>query len=159
MTRYIRRQDGAVSTELAVLTPLLIGFVLLVVFAGRVTQAQGDVANAAQEAARAASLTADPQAAEQAADATAAANLAEGTVGCRRLDMTVDTSNFTAGGWVGVTVRCGADFSDLAMLAVPGSRTFESTAVEVIDAYRADAGGFRISEASRAGNRSVGGVP
>jgi len=138
MTRHLSRQDGAVSTELAVLTPLLIGFVLLVVFAGRVTEAQGDVANAAQEAARAASLSADTQAAEEAADATAAANLTEGTVGCRRLDVTVDTSNFTAGGWVGVTITCEASFSDLAMLAVPGSRTFESTAVEIVDAYRAN---------------------
>jgi len=138
MTRHTSRQDGAVSTELAVLTPLLIGFVLLVVFAGRVTQAQGDVANAAQEAARAASLTDRPHAAEEAAGATAAANLAEGTVSCRELEVTVDTSNFTAGGWVGVTVSCEATFSDIAMLTVPGSRTFESTAVEVIDAYRAN---------------------
>lgn len=140
MTRYTNQQ-GAVSTELAVLTPLLIGFMLLVVFAGRVTQAEGDVANAAQEAARAASLTALPQAAEEAAVATASANLAEGTVSCRHLEVTVDTSNFTAGGWVGVTVSCETNFSDIAMLAVPGSRTFTSTAIEIVDMYRANAGG------------------
>ena len=39
-------QRGAVSTELAVLTPLLIGFMLLAIFAGRVAQAEGDVAHA-----------------------------------------------------------------------------------------------------------------
>ena len=138
MNRWASRQDGAVSTELAVLTPLLIGFVLLVVFAGRVTQAEGDVANAAQEAARAASLTAGPQAAEEAAVATASANLASGTVSCRQLEVTIDTSEFAAGGRVAVTVSCDADFADLAMLAVPGARTFSSTAVEIIDAYRAD---------------------
>lgn len=138
MTRRASRQAGAVSTELAVLTPLLIGFVLLVVFAGRVTQAEGDVANAAQEAARAASLTGGPQAAEEAATATASANLAEGTVSCRELEVTVDTSDFAAGGRVGVTVSCEANFSDIAMLAVPGSRTFESTAVEIIDVHRAN---------------------
>jgi len=138
MTGHLSRQDGAVSTELAVLTPLLIGFVLLVVFAGRVTQAEGDVANAAQEAARAASLTAGPQAAEEAAAATVSANLASATVSCRQLEVNIDTSDFTAGGRVAVTVSCDADFADLAMLAVPGTRTFSATAVEIIDAYRAD---------------------
>jgi len=138
MIRNIHRQDGAVSTELAVLTPLLIGFMLLVVFAGRVVQAEGDVANAAQEAARAASLTASPRAAEEAAVATVSANLAAGTISCQQLEVTVDTTTFTAGGRVAVTVTCDAGFSDLVLLAVPGTRTFTATAVEVIDTYRAD---------------------
>ena len=54
--------------------------------------------------------------------------------------MSVDTSDFAAGGQVAVTVSCQAAFADIAMLAVPGSRTFAATAVEVIDTYRADAG-------------------
>jgi Flp pilus assembly protein TadG len=133
-------QRGAVSTELAVLTPLLIGFMLLVVFSGRVAQAEGDVAHAAHEAARAASLTADPASANETAQETATANIAEGAVACRNLDVSVDTSNFAAGGQVAVTVSCEAAFADIAMLAFPGSRTFAATAVEVIDTYRADAG-------------------
>ena len=96
---------------------------------------------AAERAARAASLTAQPQAAEEAAIATASANLTEGTVSCRHLEVAVDTSNLTAGGWVGVTVSCKANFSDIAMLAVPGSRTFTSTAIEIIDVFRANAAG------------------
>ena len=140
MTRIHRDQAGAVSTELAVLTPVLIGFVLLVVFAGRVAQAEGDVANAAHEAARAASLVATPTAALQAGADTAAVNIAEGAVSCRNLDVAVDTSNFTAGGQVAVTVTCQAAFADIAMLAVPGSRIFTATAVEVIDTHRADTG-------------------
>jgi Flp pilus assembly protein TadG len=133
-------QRGAVSTELAVLTPLLIGFMLLAVFAGRVAQTEGDVAHAAHEAARAASLTADPVSANETAQETAAANIAEGAVACRNLDVSVDTSNFAAGGQVAVTVTCQAAFADIAMLAVPASRTFAATAVEIIDTYRADAG-------------------
>jgi Flp pilus assembly protein TadG len=133
-------QQGAVSTELAVLTPLLIGFMLLVVFAGRVAQAEGDVAHAAHEAARAASLTGNAAAAAAAGEATAAANIATGAVACRRLDVSVDTTRFDAGGDVAVTVTCRAAFADIAMLAVPGSRTFVATAVEVIDTYRADGG-------------------
>jgi Flp pilus assembly protein TadG len=133
-----RGEVGAVSTELAVLTPLLIGFMLLVLFAGRVVEAEGDVAHAAHEAARAASLRGDPQAAGTAAEDTAAANIAEGGVACRRLDVAVDTSAFAAGGQVMVTVSCEASFADLAMLAVPGSRILTATATEVIDTYRAD---------------------
>ena len=129
---------GAVSTELAVLTPLLIGFMLFVVFAGRVAQAEGDVAHAAHEAARAASLTGTPSAAVEAAQATAAANISEGGVACRSFDVSVDTTNFAAGGQVAVAVTCQAAFGDIAMLAVPGSRTFTATAIEVIDTYRAD---------------------
>jgi Flp pilus assembly protein TadG len=139
MTRH-HTERGAVSTELAVLTPLLIGFMLLVVFAGRVAQAEGDVANAAHEAARAASLTATPDAAVQAAEETATGNINTGAVSCRRLEVTVDTTNFTAGGQVTVTVSCHASFADIAMLSVPGSRTFTATAIEVIDTYRADTG-------------------
>ena len=136
--RRLRPQHGAVSTELAVLAPLLIGFMLFVVFAGRVAQAEGDVANAAHEAARAASLAGGPQGAIEAATETAEANSAEGAVACRRLDVVVDISDFDAGGQVTVTVSCEAAFGDIAMLAVPGSRTFVATAVEVIDAFRAD---------------------
>ncbi len=133
-------QRGAVSTELAVLTPLLIGFMLLVVFAGRTAQAEGDVVHAAQEAARAASLVASPDAAAGAAEETAAANIVTGAGACRHFEVSVDTTNFEAGGQVVVTVTCQAAFADIAMLAVPGSRTFTATAVEVIDTYRGDSG-------------------
>ena len=135
-----RSEVGSVSTELAVLTPLLIGFMLLAVYAGRVVQAEADVAHAAQEAARAASLQGDPEAVEEAAQETAAANVSEGRVACRRLEVTADTDAFGAGGQVSVTVSCEASFADLALLAVPGTRTFTATAVEVIDTYRADQG-------------------
>ena len=133
-----RRDMGAVSTELAVLTPLLIGFMLLAVYAGRVVQAEADVAHAAYEAARAATLRGDPVTAEAAAKEQAAANIAEGGVACRRLDITVDTTGFAAGGQVEVTVSCEASLADLALLAVPGTRIFNHTAVSVIDTYRAD---------------------
>ena len=139
--RRFEEQRGAVSTELAVLAPLLIGFMLFVVFAGRVAQAEGDVANAAHEAARSASLVGAPRAAVEAATDTAEANIAEGAVACRHLEVIVDTTDFEAGGQVTVTVSCEAAFGDIAMLSVPGSRTFVATSVEVIDNFRTDSGG------------------
>lgn len=129
-------ERGAVSTELAVLTPLLIGLMLFVVYAGRVVEAEADVANAAYEAARAATLTDSPQAAETVATETANANIATGAVGCRTLEVEVDAAFFTPGGHVAVTLTCHADFADLSLLAIPGSRTFSASAASLVDTHR-----------------------
>ena len=131
-------EHGALSTELAVLTPILIGLVLLVVYTGRTVESQADVAHAAYEAARAATLAATPAAAETAAAQTAVANIAEGSVACQTLDVDVDAAAFAAGGHVGVTVTCHASYSDLALLAVPGGRSFTANATAVVDTYRAN---------------------
>lgn len=128
---------GALSTELAVITPVIIGLVLFVVYSGRTVQAEADVANAAYEAARAATLAGTPQSAETAATEVAAANIAEGSVSCETLDVGVDTSAFQPGGQVVVTITCHASFADLALLAVPGTRSFTSSSVSVVDTYRA----------------------
>jgi Flp pilus assembly protein TadG len=132
----VNGERGAVSTELAVLTPLVIALVLFVVYAGRVVETEADVSHAAYEAARAATITDSPRAAHAAATETAAANIATGTVACRTLDVDVDTAAFTPGGHVSVTVTCQAAFSDLSLLAVPGSRTVTATAHSVIDTHR-----------------------
>ena len=129
-------QGGSVAVELAVIAPGLVALLLLVVLAGRVAQAEGDVRRAASAAARAASLRQDPAAAEDAAREAAAANLGAAGVSCGSLDMAVDTSRFSAGGTVAVTVRCTASMADVSLLGVPGSRTFGARSVEVVDRYR-----------------------
>lgn len=132
----MKSQRGAVSTELAVVTPVLIGLMLLVVYAGRVVEAEADVSHAAYEAARAATLTDTPAAAHAAATETAHANLAVGAVACRSLDVAVDTDRFTPGGHVTVTLTCRATFADLSLLAVPGTRSFTASASSVVDFHR-----------------------
>lgn len=131
-------ERGSVAVETAVVAPALVVLLLLVVFAGRVAQAEGDVRRAASEGARAASLEQYPENAELAAKDIVAANLAASRVVCGRLDTTVDTSSFAPGGSVSVTVRCTASMADVALLGVPGERVFESRSVEVIDRYRGD---------------------
>jgi len=128
---------------MAVLAPALVALLLLVVFAGRVAQAEGDVrraasaaARAASAAARAASLRQHPAEAETAARDTAAANLVASGVACGRLETDVDTARFRAGGAVAVTLRCTASMDDVALLGVPGRKTFIARSVEVIDRYR-----------------------
>ena len=135
-----RDDRGALSTELAVvMVAFIAGFVLLVVFAGRVASAENDVRSAAHDAARAASLTGSPARAEAEARRVAEANLETSGVACRNgLDIAVDVTEFRPGGRVAVTITCRASLADVATLAVPGERTFSSTAIEVIDTYRAD---------------------
>lgn len=129
-------EGGSVAVEAAVLAPALVALLLLVVFAGRVSQADGEVRRAASVAARAASLRQYPEDAERAAREAAAANLSASGVACGRLDTDVDTSRFEAGGTVAVTLRCAASMADVSLLGVPGERTFTARSVEVIDRYR-----------------------
>lgn len=129
-------ERGSVSVEVAVIAPAFIFLMLLVVFAGKVSEADGNVERAAAEGARAASLRQDPAVAVDDAEAAAEANLAQAGVPCTDLTIGVDTSDFEPGGTVTVTVTCQASMADVTLLGVPGTRTFTATSVEVIDTYR-----------------------
>ena len=131
-----RSERGSMSVEVAVIAPAFIFLMLLVVFAGKVSEADGNVERAAAEGARAASLRQDPGSAIADAEAAVAANLASAGVPCTDLTTNVDTSNFEPGGTVTVTVTCQASMADVTLLGVPGTRTFTATSVEVIDTYR-----------------------
>lgn len=131
-------ERGSVSVEAAVIAPALVFLLLLVVFAGKVAEAEGNVERAAAAAARAASLRQHPGDATSDALATVEANLAQAGVPCTDLDAVVDTGNFVPGGTVTVTITCEASMADVTLLGVPGTRTFTARAVEVIDTYRSD---------------------
>lgn len=133
-----RTERGLITTELAVIMfPFIVGCVALVTFAGRVAQAEGDVQSAAQEAARAATLTGDPGTAQAVGQSVASANLATSRVACSGgSDVNVDITDFQPGGYITVTVTCTATFGDVAWLNVPGTRQFSSSATEIIDFYR-----------------------
>ena len=130
------RDDGSATLELVLLTPLLLLLLLLVVLGGRYAQTRADVDAASRDAARAASLARDSSSAKSAASDAARSRLTEGGVMCRTLDVSVDTSDFRAGGNVVSTVACTVDLSDLTGLGVPVSRTLSATFAEPIDEYR-----------------------
>jgi Flp pilus assembly protein TadG len=134
MTRW-RDQDGTLAVEAALVAPVLLVLMLLVVYAGRAAQTDTDVRSAAARAARAASLTGDIAAAETAATEIAAANLATAGIDCRTADITV-AADIRAGGTVTVQVGCEVSNTDLAMLAIPGTRWSTATATQVVDTYR-----------------------
>ncbi|MEZ5230279.1 MAG: TadE/TadG family type IV pilus assembly protein [Acidimicrobiales bacterium] len=143
MTRLAQwRSDerGSVATEFAiVMAAVLLGFVALTIYGGRVVQAENDVRSAAQEAARAASLEGTPAAADAAARSVAVANLSRSGVSCPTPVVAVDLARFGPGGDVTVTITCTASFGDVGSLGVADSRAFTASATEVIDRYRGGA--------------------
>jgi Flp pilus assembly protein TadG len=133
----LRDDRGAVSTELVLLTPLLIVLLLFVVALGRFASARLDVDGAAAQAARAASIATTPAAATATAAQTATAALGTDHVTCAALTVRTDTASFAPGGSVAVTVTCSVTLSDLVGLRLPATESVSSTATSVIDTYRA----------------------
>ena len=132
--------DGVVAVELVIIAPvILLGLMMLVVFAGRFAHAENSVQVAAQRSARAATLKDRPGTASEVARHTAEVNLAEAGVACSQgLDVAVNTAKLRPGGQVTVTVICTASFADVASLGVPGTRVFSSTSTEIVDTYRSN---------------------
>lgn len=136
MRQARRRQHGAVSLELVLLTPIFLILLDFVVLGGRLSESQSQVDAAAHAAARAASLQRTVAAATSAARTVAADTLPQPGAGCRTLDVEVDTAAFRPGGVVVVTVRCDVSLSDLAWLPLPGTRSVTGTATSAVDTYR-----------------------
>lgn len=137
-----RRDDrGSVATEMAIVAPVLFMLLMLVIFAGRVTDAQHQVLAAAGAAARAASLQSNAGEAEAAAEAAAELNLKDGGLTCTPAN--TDVTEFEPdppAGLVRVEVTCTADLSGVALPGILEEQTFTAEATEVIDRYRGTGG-------------------
>jgi Flp pilus assembly protein TadG len=136
LARLRRDETGSVTAELVLLTPLLILLLLFVVALGRLSGARLDVDGAAAQAARAASIARDPTTATAMAQQTATAAFGSDHVTCAQLTVKTDTSQFTPGGSVAVTVTCSVSLSDLTGLRLPASEQISDRFVAVIDQYR-----------------------
>ena len=135
-SRLRRDESGSVTAELVLLTPLLILLLLFVVALGRLAGARLEVDGAAAQAARAASIAQSPSSATAMAQQTATAALSSDHVTCAQLSVDTDTSRFTPGGSVGVTVTCTVNLRDLTGLRLPSAETNSSQATSVIDPAR-----------------------
>ncbi len=124
--------EGAVTVEMILATPLLILFLLLVVGLGSVVSNDIALDGVAAAAARAASIATTPAAATAAAQASVSAN----GLSCVTLHVATDTADFTAGGTVDVTLTCTVDLSAFAGLHLPATTTLTSSASQVLDDYR-----------------------
>ena len=129
-------ERGAATTELVLVTPIIIALLLLVALAGRITMARADVVAASRDAARAASLQRTSGAARTEGIAAAEATLSARGIECEDLDVQVDVTDFRAGGTVTADVDCSIRVGDLALIRAPGAISANARAVEVVDVYR-----------------------
>lgn len=148
-TSVLRRDErGSAAAELTLLTPLLILLLLFVVLCGRLADTKLRINDVAHQAARAATLARTPSQATANAQSTASAALASAGITCQSLTVSTDTQGLKPGSTVTVTVSCTVGLGDLAMLGVPGSRTFESSFSSPVDVWR---GTSSLTQAGGAG--------
>ncbi|WP_405413272.1 TadE/TadG family type IV pilus assembly protein [Streptomyces decoyicus] len=122
--------------ELVLVTPLLMVVLLTVVALGRLADTRLVVADAAHQAARAASLARSERAAHTQAERAAATALKEAGGTCRRPSVTVATGGLTPGATVSARVSCTADLGDLTYTGMPGRVPLVDTAVSAVDSFR-----------------------
>jgi Flp pilus assembly protein TadG len=134
------RDEGNAALELVVLAPVLLFILGLVVAAGRTSIAQGAVEAAARDAARQASISLTPAAAQAAALSSAKSALGRDGLDCDP-QVSVDTSHFVTvpvgqPTTVTATVTCQVPLSDLVVPGLPGSRTLRFTFTSPLDPFR-----------------------
>jgi Flp pilus assembly protein TadG len=134
------RDRGSASLEFVVVAPVLLALIALLVLAGRVALAGNSVGQAADEAARSASISRTASAAQGLAEDGARRALAQQDLTCASVVVDVDVTGFAVPigrpAQVRATVSCVVRLSDLAMPGFPGSRTVTATAVSPLDTYR-----------------------
>jgi hypothetical protein len=137
--RLCRACDGNAALELVILAPLVLGLLALVIAAGRTTIAQGSVDAAARDAARQASISLTPAAAQAAGEASARAALSNDGLDCVPV-VEIETSQFgTPPGHpasVAASVTCVVPLASLALPGLPGSARLHATFTSPLDVYR-----------------------
>jgi len=131
-----RRDDGSLTVEMVLLTPLILAVFCFVVGLGRLDEAHGQLVGAARDAARAASDARTPAEATTAATNAAHLDLTTSGFTCRDVSVHVDTHDFIPGGLVDVTVTCTTNLSDVTIGGMPGAKTLTAAASAPLDTYR-----------------------
>jgi len=130
---------GSAALELIVLAPILLGFLGLLIAAGRTSIAQGAVDAAARDAARQASLAMGPESALTAGRTSAFAALRQDGLDCSPI-VRVNTRQFSVApgrpASVLAKVSCSVPLSKLLLPGLPGSRQLTATFTSPLDIYR-----------------------
>ncbi|MGV4890755.1 TadE/TadG family type IV pilus assembly protein (plasmid) [Streptomyces viridosporus] len=136
----LRRDEGSVALEAAIIVPPLIMFVCLAIAGGRIVTSGAKIDAAAEDAAREASIHRTAASAQAAAQAAAAESLNDQGITCASSDVSIDTGGLSVPvgqvGTVTVSISCTVNLADLLLPGVPGARTLTSTATSVVDQYR-----------------------
>ena len=134
-----RRDDGNAALELVILAPVFLVLLALVIAAGQTSIAQGSVDAAARDAARQASISLTPAAAQAAAQSSADAALRGDGLDCMPV-VSVDTSQFSVPpgqpAAVSATVSCAVPLSSLALPGLPGTVRLHAGSTSPLDVYR-----------------------
>ncbi len=132
------RDLGATATELALLAPVILLVMAVMVGGARVWLARAAVADAAQSAARAASLeySAGPAGAQGRAIGLAALT----DVPCARRAVAIDAAGFGVAvgmpATVSAQVTCVVELGDLVGFGLPGTITVQADGHAALDTYR-----------------------
>jgi Flp pilus assembly protein TadG len=133
-------ERGAVTLELVLVVPGLVIMLGLMIAGGRLWFAKSTVTDAAQAAARAASLA--RTAGQATADGRSAGAAALDTRGlrCSGQSISVETSAFRVPAGtpaaVHATITCRVPFGDVLLPGMPGSITVTRTGSSALDTYR-----------------------
>ena len=130
-----RFETGSASVELVLLTPLLMILVLLVVLAGRSGEVLLQVKHAADQGARAASISAVSKQTVEGRGAALKDLIATG-VSCNNPRISVEPQSLGTTRYVKVAVECEVNRKGLDLLGV-GAKTVRAESIEVLDTYRA----------------------
>jgi Flp pilus assembly protein TadG len=133
-------QQGAAAVELTLLVPALLLVLGLLVAGGRLWFARTTVNEAAQTAARAASLARSSTAATAAGREAGSQSLATAGLHCRSTSVSISTAAFAAPvgtpSAVTSTILCAVDFSDVFLPGLPGSVQLTGRGSAALDTYR-----------------------
>lgn len=156
----LRRDEGSVAIEAAIIVPSLIMFVCLALAGGRIVTSGAKIDAAAEDAAREASIHRTAASAQAAAQVAAAESLNDQGIVCASSSVSIDTGGLGVPvgqvSTVTVTISCTVNLADLLLPGVPGARSLTSTATSVVDQYRERALGFANSAVPWSANRGMG---
>ena len=131
---------GSSSVELVIITPALLLFLLLAIYAGRIALARQAVHAAAADAARTAAIARSRAVAGTTAQAAARATLTNEGLRCTTTQVVLDLAGFGAPvgtqAAVSATVSCTVDVADVLVPGAPGVRVLTETASSPVDTYR-----------------------
>lgn len=134
--RTLPRERGSAALELVLLTPVLLLVLMLVVGIGRLVDAHERVADAAYQAARAATLALTAPAAQQAATSAATSALSGAGVTCAEMNVTADIGALAPGSTVTVSVTCSISWAGITGISFGGHQSVTAQATSVVDEFR-----------------------
>ncbi|MFK0016966.1 TadE/TadG family type IV pilus assembly protein [Streptomyces sp. NPDC091027] len=141
---YLQQDRGSETIATAIVTPLLLMLLCTAIAGGRIVTSGAKVDAAAEDAARAASISRTSSGAQAEASEAAARSLNDQGIRCATTSTSIDTSGLAVPlgevGTVTVTISCTVPLSDLLLPGVPGSKTMTSQFTSVVDAYRSREG-------------------